>query len=181
MSDIAKCELCGEPMPPGEQMFNYHGYSGPCPKPPKPKEPVVDPRDAELARLRSQYAELKESIWRCPGDDDFDPAEIVTCDHRKTLAQAIDQAAAFEAVNNHLEHIARLRSLCEDAAAALRPFAGFIEHLNPGRPDNEPVAFAYKAGRVDKELYSADFRRAAAVLARHEAKAKTAGRCELLG
>lgn len=33
MSD-EKCLLCGEPMPPGEQMFNYHGYSGPCPKPP---------------------------------------------------------------------------------------------------------------------------------------------------
>jgi hypothetical protein len=28
------CELCGEPMPEGEEMFKYHGYSGPCPKPP---------------------------------------------------------------------------------------------------------------------------------------------------
>ena len=27
------CELCGEPMPKGEEMFKYHGYSGPCPKP----------------------------------------------------------------------------------------------------------------------------------------------------
>lgn len=33
----AVCELCGEPMPPGEQMFKFHGYSGPCPKPPLPK------------------------------------------------------------------------------------------------------------------------------------------------
>lgn len=24
-------------MPPGEEMFNFHGYSGPCPKPPLPK------------------------------------------------------------------------------------------------------------------------------------------------
>ena len=30
----ATCELCGEPMPPGEEMFKYHGYSGPCPVPP---------------------------------------------------------------------------------------------------------------------------------------------------
>jgi hypothetical protein len=30
------CELCGESMPPGEEMFKYHGYSGPCPKPPLP-------------------------------------------------------------------------------------------------------------------------------------------------
>lgn len=27
------CQLCGEPMPPGEEVFNYHGFSGPCPKP----------------------------------------------------------------------------------------------------------------------------------------------------
>jgi hypothetical protein len=33
MSDPAKCELCGEPMPPGEEMFKFHGYSGNCPKP----------------------------------------------------------------------------------------------------------------------------------------------------
>lgn len=28
----AKCQLCGEPMPEGEEMFKFHGYSGPCPK-----------------------------------------------------------------------------------------------------------------------------------------------------
>lgn len=26
-----RCGLCGEPMPDGEEMFKYHGYSGPCP------------------------------------------------------------------------------------------------------------------------------------------------------
>lgn len=25
------CGLCGKAMPAGEEMFNYHGYSGPCP------------------------------------------------------------------------------------------------------------------------------------------------------
>lgn len=34
MSEQARCELCGEPMPPGEEMFKFHGYSGECPKPP---------------------------------------------------------------------------------------------------------------------------------------------------
>jgi hypothetical protein len=28
----ALCGLCGLPMPEGEEMFKYHGYSGPCPK-----------------------------------------------------------------------------------------------------------------------------------------------------
>lgn len=32
------CNLCGEPMPDGEEMFKYHGYSGNCPKPPLPQE-----------------------------------------------------------------------------------------------------------------------------------------------
>jgi hypothetical protein len=32
--ETPRCTLCGEPMPPGEEMFKYHGYSGPCPKPP---------------------------------------------------------------------------------------------------------------------------------------------------
>jgi len=33
MTNKATCTLCGEPMPPGETMFHYHGYSGPCPEP----------------------------------------------------------------------------------------------------------------------------------------------------
>lgn len=28
------CGICGEPMPEGEEMFKYHGYSCDCPKPP---------------------------------------------------------------------------------------------------------------------------------------------------
>ena len=32
------CTLCGEPMPAGEEMFKFHGYSGPCPAPPLPKQ-----------------------------------------------------------------------------------------------------------------------------------------------
>lgn len=35
------CALCGEPMPQGEEMFKYHGYSGPCPAPARPKPLVV--------------------------------------------------------------------------------------------------------------------------------------------
>lgn len=40
-----KCEMCGEPMPAGEEMFKYHGYSGPCPAPPmaRPGPPAFVP------------------------------------------------------------------------------------------------------------------------------------------
>jgi len=41
MSEQARCEICGEPMPPGEEMFKYHGYSGNCPKPPLPVPQVI--------------------------------------------------------------------------------------------------------------------------------------------
>lgn len=49
---MAKCQLCGEPMPAGEEMFNYHGYSGPCPKPPR-----TDPRPERP--LYSKFAQDK--------------------------------------------------------------------------------------------------------------------------
>ena len=42
MSEQTTCELCGEPMPVGEEMFKFHGYSGSCPKPPLPRKPVMD-------------------------------------------------------------------------------------------------------------------------------------------
>lgn len=55
MSDTTeqpKCEICGEPMPPGEEMFKFHGYSGNCPKPPLPiKRPKwVDSAAEECAK-----------------------------------------------------------------------------------------------------------------------------------
>lgn len=37
---MPNCEICGEPMPEGEDMFKFHGYSGPCPKPPLPQPSV---------------------------------------------------------------------------------------------------------------------------------------------
>jgi hypothetical protein len=31
--ELAKlCEICGQPMPKGEEMFKYHGHSGTCPE-----------------------------------------------------------------------------------------------------------------------------------------------------
>ena len=39
MDEPSTCGLCGLPMPDGEEMFNYHGYSGPCPGPVKAPDP----------------------------------------------------------------------------------------------------------------------------------------------
>ena len=65
----ALCELCGEPMPAGEEMFKYHGFSGPCPKPPKPQEETW--HDLEYARkfcyehLPIPYLQMPEFIEQC--------------------------------------------------------------------------------------------------------------------
>lgn len=32
MSNTPLCGLCNQPMPKGEEMFQYHGYSGACPE-----------------------------------------------------------------------------------------------------------------------------------------------------
>jgi hypothetical protein len=42
-------------MPPGEEMFNFHGYSGDCPKPPLPKPPS----EVELLRAALTAAEAR--------------------------------------------------------------------------------------------------------------------------
>lgn len=45
------CELCGEPMPAGEEMFKYHGHISFCPKPPLPRSqpPWIDAAAKECA------------------------------------------------------------------------------------------------------------------------------------
>ena len=72
--EMHKCELCGEPMPAGEEMFKLHGYSGPCPKPPLPKPPGIEktfahhsptPETLEKIRgLRRAYSDLLREIDR---------------------------------------------------------------------------------------------------------------------
>jgi hypothetical protein len=55
-STASKCELCGEPMPPGEEMFKFHGYSSQCPKPPLPR----------LAKKLAIVAGIAIDRWKLP-------------------------------------------------------------------------------------------------------------------
>ncbi len=71
---MSNCELCGEPMPEGEEMFKFHGYSGPCPKPPLPKP---DPREA-----------IYKIAWNAYVDGSMDPAEK-TFDCIKRVVDAV--------------------------------------------------------------------------------------------
>lgn len=71
MSDKPICSLCGEPMPVGEEMFKFHGYSGPCPKPPLPvptTPAISDERLRELWRaVNGPYSELNGPLIRFAG------------------------------------------------------------------------------------------------------------------
>jgi hypothetical protein len=59
------CELCGKPMPAGEEMFKYHGYSGPCPVAPPPV-PVLVPQDwsAHIDAVRVALGNDEPTWWR---------------------------------------------------------------------------------------------------------------------
>lgn len=63
-----KCELCGEPMPAGEEMFKFHGYSGPCPKPPQATWHV-----AGAIPLKPGYYWAK---WKIPAEDTHEGDEL---------------------------------------------------------------------------------------------------------
>lgn len=60
MSEKALCQLCGEPMPEGEEMFNYHGYSGPCPKPPLVSQAAPPPSE-KIAKMKRDYDNAHET------------------------------------------------------------------------------------------------------------------------
>lgn len=58
---MPNCEICGEPMPEGETMFKFHGYSGSCPKPPLPKDaqPRVTDDDKDSITVTFNDRELR--------------------------------------------------------------------------------------------------------------------------
>lgn len=76
-TEIALCKLCGEPMPDGEQMFNYHGYSGLCPLPPQENRQLfleyfkVDQRGATfLIEVRANGAAYSSMSFRSATERD---------------------------------------------------------------------------------------------------------------
>lgn len=67
MADEAKCTICGEPMPPGEEMFKYHGYSGACPAPALPA-PLTD-AECLTTRIYDTLAAINDAV--AVGDDGY--------------------------------------------------------------------------------------------------------------
>lgn len=67
MSEEATCGICGEPMPEGEEMFKYHGYSGPCPAPALPAE--LTGAERLMTRIYDTLAGINDHVEL--GDDGY--------------------------------------------------------------------------------------------------------------
>ena len=61
---MPNCELCGEPMPAGEETFKYHGFSGPCPKKPSAIRPPAPLTVADAIRHAAKSG--FEVLFRIP-------------------------------------------------------------------------------------------------------------------
>lgn len=131
---ILKCQLCDEPMPKGEEMFKYHGYSEPCPNPPNHKylqcptcgeanlysiellsKLCPDPwHTRSTMNLRGIINLLKDRAWvdgLCV-DPDTDELADELVQAEKLLLKLVEQVSGCD------------RSICHKAVGSLRKFVG---------------------------------------------------------
>ena len=103
MAEQAKCELCGRPLPPGEEMFKFHGYSGPCPaetepSPNNPRKPFALNVTKEWCEKMAQREEGHDvSAGGVMAEQDvptIDNSRIATWDDIKRLGQTINELMA---------------------------------------------------------------------------------------
>lgn len=88
----SNCNLCGEPMPEGEEMFKFHGYSGPCPKPYlKRAAPPSDPRLALFDQMREALKEIADcTADGCTTVDAWRGLCYVLCARAREVSARID-------------------------------------------------------------------------------------------
>lgn len=107
MSNVSLCSICGEPMPVGEEMFKFHGYSGPCPKPPKiqraeASEARATALEEEVKRLRRFAQEIADlfkpkhqaalDAWKDAGTAAFDDPVWMEAAEYKPLSEKAKEA-----------------------------------------------------------------------------------------
>ena len=87
MSEKAKCRICGEPLPDAEEMFNYHGYSGPCPKSPI-AQATAPATTLTLYEFRCAIKECMSQRGQIAFIDEYLPGGIFYADTQRRIAQA---------------------------------------------------------------------------------------------
>jgi hypothetical protein len=117
--DAARCELCGEPMPVGEEMFKFHGYSGSCPKPPLQKTRPKSSWELRAEAAEARVTELEATLARVTAEKDEAQAQIAEAREACPCVrqQRFFDASLLEAVNEEVSRSFRLQSRAEQAEA----------------------------------------------------------------
>ena len=90
MSEVSKCEMCGEPMPSGEEMFKFHGYSGPC-----PKKPLLQPYQSRVVEEKRELDEKIDKLVKFHGSEAFIG---LSSDERDRLTRQSDIMRSYSAI-----------------------------------------------------------------------------------
>jgi hypothetical protein len=94
----ANCEICGQPMPEGEEIFKFHGYSGPCPV------------DARIIQFKSALSTMSHS--RAGWDYQLPPAQKAKED--RECAEALARARSIWSENPNFQE--QLRAAFKEAS-----------------------------------------------------------------
>ena len=130
-AEAPACQLCGEPMPPGEEMFKFHGYSGPCPTKKADPVPAVStwPVCPEC-HIEQTYGVRKHS-WDCPTLAAATSVALDSDPSRETVSA--DRAMTDDTLRQIAERLAKVMvtaaSIKYDAA---RRTSGFIQDSAEG-------------------------------------------------
>lgn len=161
---MTNCSVCGEPMPAGEEMFKFHGYSGPCPKPPLNPSDAVEPpvsggRFRELWKMhggsfnRRGHAwietdllpgllhKITDAVWRFKQEDSA--ATITTLQSLLALAEA-ERDAFTKRREDLLEWIKRSIGTaweCQCGVSNYHQFGFTCQECGEQAPDLHVVAF----------------------------------------
>jgi hypothetical protein len=87
-------------MPDSEQMFKYHGYSGPCPKPPMQKAKPAISTNAQMLKCAERELKMREHVY---------PRRVA--DKRMTQVQATLEIETMRAIVEHFEPLAAAERL----------------------------------------------------------------------
>ena len=104
----AVCELCGEPMPPGEEMFRFHGFGTDCPRREKKVWTVGPSLESRYFRKGELNQHLRDAPLMSEASDyrDMTPYERGVVDGLN-IAKSICGELKTGTVRDAIEHIER--------------------------------------------------------------------------
>lgn len=146
MNEKATCTLCGHPMPAGEEMFKFHGYSCECPSPPVSKTATMRDLMIDIETLGTAPGSVILSI----GAVAFD---AVTGEFGEEFYAAIDpQYAVAAGLTTDISTVKWWMTQSDDArraafggdrllGATLSEFGDYVRRINATRVWAKPPSF----------------------------------------